>query len=63
MHNKKIIKEGYISELDRFLKKFDQSHSRFCAARVAEIEKNQKIAEKRDKVYNTENQENAINAA
>lgn len=48
--NKKIIKEAYISDLDLFLRKFDQSHPDFCASRLEEIEKHQKISAKRDGV-------------
>lgn len=50
MLNKKIIRNGYISELDLFLKKFDQSHPHFCASRLEEIEKDRKIAAERDGV-------------
>lgn len=50
MIDKKIIKEGYISDLDLFLRKFDQSHPDCGAARLAEVKKAKDIAAKRDGV-------------
>jgi hypothetical protein len=48
MKEKKIVRTGYISELDLFLKKFDVAHPDFGASRKREIEKSEKIAAKRD---------------
>lgn len=45
---KKIIREGYISELDLFMQQFDKDHPDFGASRLKEIEKHKKIAAKRD---------------
>jgi hypothetical protein len=47
---KKMIREGYVSDLDQFLKEFDLTHPDFCASRITEIEKFKKIAAKRDGV-------------
>jgi hypothetical protein len=47
---KKIYRTGYMSEIDIFLKDFDQKRKQFPASRQKEIEKHQKIFAKRDQV-------------
>ncbi len=47
---KQIIREGYISDLDKFLKEFDRDHPDYGDSRKNEIKKFQKIAAERDGV-------------
>lgn len=47
---KKIIRSGYMSEIDIFLKDFDKNRKALPTSRQKEIEKHQKIFAKRDKV-------------
>lgn len=50
MAKKEIIRKGFISELDYFLKKFDKEHPLYGQSRLEEIKKHQAIALKRDTV-------------
>ena len=54
---KKIIRKGYTSELDHFLKKFDETHP-LSDTQIKEIEKHKRIAAKRDGIV--EEQESFI---
>ena len=42
------IDKHFVSPYDKFLKKYDQEHPEKSASQLKEIEKHQKIAEKRD---------------
>ncbi|MFI4937026.1 MAG: CBU_0585 family protein [Candidatus Berkiellales bacterium] len=46
--NKKIYRTGYISEIDAFLREFDQKRTKFPESRRKEVEKFKKIFAKRD---------------
>lgn len=50
MTSKRIIREGYISELDQFLREYDKQRGSYSPARMQEKMKHQKIAAKRDGV-------------
>ena len=45
-----IQRTGYISELDQFLREFDQNRTEFPPERLREIAKAKKISDKRDRI-------------
>lgn len=49
------IDRGYVSEYDAFLQAFDKKHPEKSLSQQKEIEKNQRIAIKRDRVVNSDN--------
>lgn len=48
MSVKKIQKTGYMSDIDVFLRDYDKKNPKMVESRIKEIEKHQKIFEKRD---------------
>jgi hypothetical protein len=42
------IKTNFVSELDQFLKKFDEEHPELSKSQQAEIKKHQRVAKLRD---------------
>ncbi len=48
MAEKKIQRTGYTSEIDQFLREFDKKRTQIPDSVTKEIEKNKRIAEKRD---------------
>ncbi len=50
----KIQRTGYMSEIDKFLREFNQNRSQVPDSVVKEVEKHKKIAAKRDKVADEE---------
>lgn len=54
----KIKRTGYMSEIDQFLREFDQKRTTLPDSCIKEIEKHKKIAAKRDGIV--EEQDNFI---
>jgi len=52
-------KTGFVSEIDRFLTQFDQTHPEKSTSQQAEIDKFKPIAEKRDKNINASQPESS----
>lgn len=45
---REIYRKNYVSEIDAFLRKYDEVHKTFSEAKKKEIEKHKKIAYERD---------------
>jgi hypothetical protein len=51
---KTIQRTGYVSEIDQFLRDYDNSHRAYGDSRQKEIQKHQRIFAKRDAVVETD---------